>query len=250
MEDLFSVLCDRTFDILQSQNISVGVFRARLSNLSVRNKQLHKEFLGLMLSRLDRNSTLEDIWERLSLYCNFLNYSLMEHVVKKFGDEALKTEFQEFKEQLKAFRLKTRLCDVAKHLRMINETLSKQDITSLVVNFNKSWEECTLEDIETSRKGIAQKLFLPSYFFVWLDAKPGCISMTWAIPTIITEALKESMDRADIVEFCIAQGITSLHLQVGRGAPLWPQDRRQGVLQDCISRRHSSGEWSSPPGAE
>ena len=97
----------------------MDVFKARLSNLSVRNKKLHQKFLGVMLTRLDGTSTLGDLWTRLNMYCNFLNYSLMEHLVKKFGDETLRTDFQEFKEHLKVFRCKTQLRDVAKYLRDI-----------------------------------------------------------------------------------------------------------------------------------
>lgn len=213
LEDLFSVLSDRIFDILQSQNISVDVFKARLSNLSVRNKKLHQEFLGVMLTKLDGTSTLGDIWTRLNLYCNFLNYSLMEHLVKKFGDETLRSDFQEFKEQLKVFRCKTQLRDVAKYLRDINNSLSKQELKLLEVKLNKHWKECTLEDIETSKHSIAKKFFIPSYFLNLMEGTSGSVCITWAIPATITISIQKDMDRFDIVEFCKAQGIVHLRIE-------------------------------------
>lgn len=131
LEDLFSVLGDRTFDILLNESISIEIFKARLSNLSVRNKKLHQEFLHVIFAEMGNASTLGDIWAKLNLYSNFLNYSLMEHLVKKFGDEKLITDFHEYKVLLKDFRSKTYLHEVTGYLKEINQSLSKKDLTRL-----------------------------------------------------------------------------------------------------------------------
>lgn len=206
LEEYFSDLSDRTFDIIQQKNISVETFKVRLSNLPVRNKQQHRDFLSALFSKMD-DSTLGNIWGKLNLYWNFLNFSLLDNLVKKFGDKNLIADFANFKKQLRRFRCKTRLCDF--NLKEINESLSKEDLELVVFKLGKHWDECTLQDLENSRERIAQKLFIPSYECLLIDAKPGSISITWAIPTTIA-VLLESMGRADIEQFCRTQRIVSI----------------------------------------
>ena len=206
LENYFLDLCDRTFAIIEMENISVDMFKARLSSIPVRNKQLHKDFLSSLMENLN-NPTLGDIWTKLNIYCNFLNYSLLESLVKKFGDNTLKRDFSEFKKQMKIFRSKTRLCDFSEYIRQINESLSKEHLKDVVIKLDKQWDKCTLEDLENSRESIARKLFLPSYFFQVKDIKRGCISITWVTPATVAVSLKENMNRIDIKVFCKLQGI-------------------------------------------
>ena len=210
LEKAFRELVDQTFTAITANNIGICTFKRRLSNLSVRNKIQHKEFLKLILPKIDSAPTVEHIWCTLSLYWTFLNYSLLEDLVQGFGNDALKFEFKDYKMRLKAFRCKTRVCDFIEYLKEINESLSKERLKKVVMKLHKDWDKCTLEDLDKSRENIAQKFFLPTYFFSFIDASPGSTSITWAVPATIAEALKKNMNRKDIAEFCEAQGIISL----------------------------------------
>ena len=213
LEEQFKVLVDSTFKIIKDNQVDMSTFKLRLFNLSVRNKILHQEFLKIVLSKISSNSTFEDIWFICSLYWTFMNYSLLEHLVEVFGNVALKSDFRDYKDRLRDFRRKTCIRDFTEYLGAINETLSKEYLKTLVTKLHKRWDRCTLEDLERSRENIARKFFLPTYFFNFMDATPGSISITWAVPAIIIVSLKENMDRADIVEFCVSQGILSMRVE-------------------------------------
>ena len=138
----------------------------------------------------------------LTQYWNILNCSLLEHLVNKFGDEVLVADFEHYKTQLKSFRCNTYLRDFAVYLRGINASLSLQKLKKFVVGWHKSWDTCTLEDLERSRENITEKFFLPSDMLIFLDGGPGSINITFAVPAAIALSIKEKFDRADTKEFC------------------------------------------------
>lgn len=83
----FADLVDRSFDMICEKQVSVSLFTARLANLPIEHHEVHKEFFEKIYSEINKESTVVSIWLRLSAYWNFMNYSLLEQVICKFGDE-------------------------------------------------------------------------------------------------------------------------------------------------------------------
>ena len=212
LEKLFGDIVDQTSDIIIKEEMSVSAFKLRLFNLSVQDKKLHMKFL-----REIKDATFNDVLFELNMYWDFLNYTLLEHLVKKFGDEALKVSMEDYKKRLKEFRCKTRLCDFAKHFKHIKKELERKE---LKIKKDKSWEECTLEDLENWRENITQKLFpdLPSFILELQAIDEGCVSITWGVPAVYATTLIEKMKTLD-VSFCKEHGILSLHVD---GVELYP----------------------------
>ena len=133
-----------------------------------------------------------------------------------------------YKESLREFRCKTRLCDFARHFKEeVNESLEKL----LKVKFAKNWEECTLEDLENWKESITQKLLLPSYVLILKDTDSGCVSVTWAIPAMFAASVMEDMERMDMREFCVEHSILALRIDgkecVSTQSPSPTQDEPQ-----------------------
>ena len=195
------------------QEISTRDFKRRLTSLPIKNKSQHKEFLEQLWPQIS-TATVEDIWFKLEMYWDFMNYSLLQHLVNIFGDDALKTSMLKYKESLKEFRCNTRLCDFARHFKdQVNECLVGQKVMKfLEVKFAKNWEECTLEDLENWKESITQKLLVPSYVLILKDTDSGCVSVTWAIPAMFAASVMEDMETMKMREFCVEHSILSLRI--------------------------------------
>ena len=211
LEYQFSEMADRTLDSINDNEVTVQLFKKRLINLTVRNKEQHKEFLDeKIFSGASAESTVEDMWCKLSDYSNFLNYSLVEHMIKKFGGRDLLETMKAYKRKLEIFRSKTRLCDFAiifKGITKCKEVLMK----CLKVKFDKNWETCTLQDMENWKESLTQKLLLPSFTMDVTEIDTGCVSITWAIPAMFTPSLVEKLKTLD-KNFCKEHKIMSLTL--------------------------------------
>ena len=211
LEDQFSDMIDRTLDIITDKEVTVQLFKKRLISLNVRNKEQHKEFLdAYIFSGVSAESTVEDMWCKVSDYSNFLNYTLVEHTIKKFGDRDLLETMNAYKRKLEIFRSKTRLCDFVVYFRGITkckEVLMK----SLKVKFDENWETCTLQDMENWKESLTQTLLLPSFTMDATEIDTGCVSITWAIPAMFTPSLVEKLKTLD-ENFCKEHKIMSLTL--------------------------------------
>ena len=147
LEDQFSDMADRTLDIIKAKGTTVQDFKDRLINLNVRNRELHKEYLDLNIFSETSAESVKDVWLKLSDYWDFLNYTLVEHLIKKYANQDLIETMRSYKRNLEIFRSKTRLCDFViffKGITKCKEVLME----SLGVKFDKNWETCTLQDME------------------------------------------------------------------------------------------------------
>ena len=163
------------------------------------------------MDAIDKDTTVDKIWFKLTTYWNFLNYFLLEQVVCKFGDTGLKTSMGNYVTKLKAFRCETLLCDFAKCSAKISRNMTEDDFNLLAAKLNQNWEKCNLEDLENLTEKFTHRFYLPSFALTLKDIRPGCIHITWAIPAVIGASLKDNMENSgDISGFCKEHGITSL----------------------------------------
>ena len=207
LEDEFHGLADKTFDEIQECNPDVKRFRARLVSLSFKYQEQHKDFVQQLTEDIEKDTTIDHIWMKLSGYWNFLNYSLLENLVYKYGSHTLKSNMRDYLERLKEFRTNTRLCEFAKYCDKISRKLPEKDLQKVIVKLKKCWDECTLEDLEELKENITQQFFLPSFVMSIQNIEPGSIVITWAIPTLIASALRNNINNMDISEFCKENGI-------------------------------------------
>ena len=202
LEKKFNEIADMTFDQIKTKNPDVVRFIARLVSLPIKYRELHKEFFTQLMEFVEKDTTIERIWMKLSEYWDFLNYTLLENLVHKFCDHTLKANMEEYVKGLKRFRTKTLLCEFTQYCNKINKELPEHDLREVVVKLKKHWDECTLEDLEELKENITQQFFLPSFVMRLKSIKPGSIVVTWTIPMFIASALRQNIQNMDISEFC------------------------------------------------
>ena len=203
LEDQFSEIALQTFDKIKERKLDVGQFRACLVTVPIKYREHHEEFFQRLESDIERDTSIDRIWMKLSRYWDFLNYTLLENLVKRFGDDTLKSDMDNYVKRLKEFRSTTRVCIFAKYCTKVNKKLSEHDLQDFILKFKKKcWEECTLEDLENVKENISHKFFLPSFVMNLKDIQPGSIVVTWTLPTVIASAIMEILETTYVSEFC------------------------------------------------
>ena len=210
LEDQFNKIAIKTFDKIDEMDLNVRKFRARLIALPVKYKEHHKEFFLKLENDIKKDESIDHIWMKLSWYWDFLNYTLLENLIHTFEDQSLNASMKDYIKKLKEFRSSTRVCDFAEYCTKINKQLKKHHLQDIVLKFNQTWEECTLEDLENMKESISHKFFLPSFVINLKDIQPGSIMVTWTLPTLITSAIMEILETTYVSEFCNENGIESI----------------------------------------
>ena len=191
MEIKFDQLLDKTQDGLVDNNIPLQKLKRCITRLPAHIKDQHLHFIKENLTEIKESKCVEDIFLSLHLYWNFLNYTLLEHIVNEFGNNDTKAAMAKYVSELVAFRKATKLSDFISHWPCTRRV--PPDMSRLVIKMEKDWSNCTLEDVEQFRGTLTQELLLPSFAVLLRDAEQGCISFTWLIPSSVVKILSKDI---------------------------------------------------------
>ena len=73
-----------------------SLFIFRVTNLPVLARFEHQTFTEEKLTNLPPPVTFENIWTKLNLYWDFLNYGFLEHIIDTFGSSDLKQQMRNY----------------------------------------------------------------------------------------------------------------------------------------------------------
>ena len=156
-------------------------FRISVAVLPTSLKYQHSYFLDHHSSQIAKATTVEEVFSLLNRYCNFLNCSLLVHIINKFGDEVLKKQLSNYTQALQAFRSRTKITDFIQ-TRTGNPNLPQEFIVTLKAEMGSKWEYSTLEDAEELRKSMARKSCTADYTLYITGGVPGSIFLIWSVP--------------------------------------------------------------------
>ena len=188
MEIKFVQLVDK---VQEEHNIPLQRLKRCITLLPASTKDQHIAFIRENLSEIKESKCMEDIFLLLNLYWDFLNYTLLEHIVSEFGNNDTKAAMAKYVCELVAFRRATKLSEFISHWPCTGKV--PPDMSRLVIKMDRDWSNCTLEDVEQFRRTLTQKLLLPSFTVLLRDAEQGCISLTWLIPSSIVKILSKDI---------------------------------------------------------
>ena len=166
---------------------------AWLTALDIFRQHENQEFIKDHLTNIEKGTHLSNLWARLGIYWNFLNFDLLEHLVSGFGSEDLKRKMNSYKCDLQSFRKATRICDFINCWPERVEPPPERELREFVAKVGYHWENCTLEDLDMLEGVITRKFFLPRFVLQLREIKPGCITVTWLVAVPFVKALKETI---------------------------------------------------------
>ena len=196
LEAEFEKLKDDIYESVREQ--PVDIFKVRLTSLNVRDKE---HFMEFMTKIIQNKVSVTDIWVALNTFFNFLNYSILQHVLTKFTNRALQGRMDAYKDKLYTFFRRTRLCDFLQCWPSCKRDPPVKELRNFVAKSRKDWDSCTLHDLENLKGRLATKLLLPKFVFLLKKASRGCLEVTFSIPPSLVEQLQTEVKNTPLREF-------------------------------------------------
>ena len=137
-------------------------FRNHLLDLPVSKKQVHIRFFTRNEDEILKAKTIQKLFLILSRYCNYSNYEIIFHIVKRFCHN-LKERMLKYRYSLTCFEKSTTV-DV--YLSAISARSGGEislAFTRMTLKLNKSPAECTLYEIRELKESVEEKALLESY---------------------------------------------------------------------------------------
>ena len=176
----------------------VHKFRDHLLDLPVAKKQVHIRFFTRNEDELLKAETIQKIFIILGRYCNYSNYEIIFHIVKRFCPE-LKERMLKYRDSLTSFEKATTV-DV--YLCAISARPGgklREGFIQMTVIINKSPSECTLYEIRELKEAIEEEASLESYVMYINTPLEGSVYMVlhvheevgWMVGVVFTPDFKE-----------------------------------------------------------
>ena len=196
LENEFEVLKDDVYESVKTQ--PVDVFKVKLTSFKIRDKEYHMDYMKKMIHQ---KITVTDIWVELNQYFNFLNHTILQHILTKFNNSQLQRRMDAYRDKLYSFFNQTRLCDFIRCWPMIDQDCPTKELKEFVVKSRKDWETCTLADLDYLKGKLATKLLLPNFSLIITKASKGCLEVTFSVPPSLVHYLQTVTKETELKEF-------------------------------------------------
>ena len=203
LEEGFKNLRTTVRECLERQRVIVSQVADALTSLSPDDDERHRIFTESHITVLYRAANISEQFGTMNFHWNYLDPSLLEHLVKEFHLEQVKNRMEAYKSALQQFRKKTPLnifCLTQRRKRR----RPQEDFEKMVVEFD--WpENVTLEDVEQFRQEYASEYSLHECAMMIAQIHPGSYIITWFIPESVVEKLKAKLPREILKKYCVTK---------------------------------------------
>ena len=135
--------------------------------------------------------------------------------------------------ELSVFKQTTQLCDFIESWPCRDDGPPEDRLKKVVVKMKHEWSQCTLQDVESFKKGLVHKFFLPEFDILLQKAERGCVCVTWLTSPSITTLLQQNLENIE-TEFFKKHGIDAVTID-GQGVYLTTVKKYSGYLKDLYN---------------
>ena len=176
----FNQIVISTKDVLKQSSETVGQFRDTfLLNLDVFEKERHAKFFASYANELSEVSTFDALFIVFDLYWDYLNYHLLECLVRDYGDPDTKHCMKEYVEDVSSFMEATTLQVFWKIESCVKSTPPPGFVKTIVKYKHGISAASTLKDVEDIRLKINKNTQIRKFAILLSQITEGCLQITW-----------------------------------------------------------------------
>ena len=184
-EEFFDLKSDAKQSLTERENENPKFFHKfqdYLLDMPVTKKQIHVRFFTRNEDEILNAKTIQKLFAILSRYCNYSNYEIVFHIVKKFCHNELKGRMLKYRDCLTSFEKSTTV-DV--YLCAISAPPAgkiREGFLRMTMKINKPPSECTLYEIRELKESIEKEASLESYAMYIETPGEGSVCVRLLIP--------------------------------------------------------------------
>ena len=162
---------------------------------------LYKKFILENLSILKRAQGVDTMFAHLSLHVTFIDYSLLEHLIEKFGSRKLKQDMSSYTASMEAFLDETTIQEMI-DFKWPGQQELPPNFEKLRAVINNNPRTYTLRKLDNLRKAICKETQLSEIIFVFIGAaNANSFVISLMIHSIFINVVKEAIIGIDYAVF-------------------------------------------------
>ena len=156
-------------------------FKNHLFDLPCTKKQVHVRFFTRNEKEILESDTIQKLFIILGRHCNYTNYEVILHIVKRFCKE-LTPRMLNYRDSLIVFEKATTVDVYLCAISARSGGMIYDGFLDMTMKINKPASECTLYEIRELKESIEEKAELKSYAVYIGTPEPGSVCVGLCIP--------------------------------------------------------------------
>ena len=185
-DDEFGKLVSSTRSSLSQKEERDGTFldtfRDHLLVMSVSKKAIHVRFFCRNEEDILAAENIKRLFAILSRYCNYRNYEIILHIVKRFCKEELKQGMLSYRDSLTAFEKTTTVDVYLCAISALPDGAISAGFMKMTMKMNKAPSECTLHEIRELKESIDEEASLEPYAMYIDNPVEGSVCIGLCVP--------------------------------------------------------------------
>lgn len=180
-EERFENLGFATLTELEEKELDIKRFRHSLILLPAKIKKEHAVFLKENLPTISKAESIDEIFLQLNLHWNFIDYSLLSHIVNKFCSEDLKKDMSSYVSDLEAFRKSTTISQMI--LSWPGRIDPPPNFSRVTCKLKRDASTYTLHELDQLRLSFCYEFSLSDSIMMLHSFIKGSVIVVWVIPS-------------------------------------------------------------------
>ena len=177
---------------MKTNHVDAGRLRQSIVRLPYELKTEHKKFIKEVEDDLKKAQSIDDIFFTANGYWDFLNYSLLQHIINRHASDKVKEEMERYAQEILAFRKKTCFSTFSKAYKNKPKEID-QKFRELVTEHDIDWSTATLEDLEHFRSDFCTEISLIDFSLQLKAVKKGSVVITWLVPQSLVAHIQKAI---------------------------------------------------------
>lgn len=197
----FEDIQQQIMDILDEKGVKFKKFKRAISSFP--NHVQMNSFTSL--KTVSGEVEIDDIFSNwnTNVVWSFLDFSLLEHIVKRFGSDDLKASTREYSRKLSEFQRRTTVVKLMEIWPDQNQPDEYENCKKMILDLHLDPDVCTLKKLEDLRRRsckLLKGILLSEAALVLFKLKYGSLTLIWIVCTGVVQNFKEALHQ------CVQEG--------------------------------------------
>ncbi|CAI8038471.1 hypothetical protein GBAR_LOCUS21449 [Geodia barretti] len=197
-------------------------FSAFLLNLPVAKKVVHVTFFHQNEDEILKAKNIQSLFAIIGRYCNYSNYEIIVHIVKRFGDAKLNEKIMMYCDSIKKCETGTTVAVYLHAISALPDSDVCQGFIQMAMKINKPTSVCTMHEIRQLKESIAEKASVYSHCLYMESVAKGSVVVQLRVhpdcSQMVFDAITNNTYQTDVTVVKISDNGTYTYASVTHAA--------------------------------
>ena len=222
-------------------------FKVTLTTLPLSKRHQHLLFLKTEKNQIMKAEDIDEIFDILDPYWNYVNYAFLDYIIRKFGTSKLKEKMEKYIAELETFEKKTSVYDF--DLAVTDKRSIPANLKMITIRLARDPNKCSLYEVRQFKNAVINRSTLNDYAIYLKGISCSSVKITLAVPQevyyTVYDALDEPFMSKHNIESMIFIRLTTSEKHTSRSIVRSPERRLrlQGYALEDTTEEDIHGRW-------